>query len=155
MSKDEQELDPVDFLLQSKFPNIKKMSKEQLLQEVEMWRNIWAWIPSEVKYYVARTGQMIGLTMRNYKRYLGTLLATYWDLTDVELGTYEKVYDQISGEAFYEKKVVKIKISNLVDVQWIKKRMSETDVMAEPEAKEQQTTEVSEENGEHNENNTS
>lgn len=147
MSGKEAYTDEMDFLLQSKFPDRRKMSKQQLLQEIEMWRNIWAWIPTEVKYYVARTGQQIGLTLRNYKRYLGTLLGTYWDLTDVELGTWEKVYDQTSGEAFYERKVVKVKISNLVDVQWIKMRKSETDVMRESEQEEQAQTEVGEEDG--------
>lgn len=46
---------PEQYLLKGPMPEIKKQSKAQLKNEVEMWRAIWTWIPSEVKYYVART----------------------------------------------------------------------------------------------------
>jgi hypothetical protein len=155
MSETEKYDDPATFLLKSKFPDIKKMSKDELLTENKMWRNIWGWIPSEVKYYISRTGQQIGLTMRNYKRYLGVLLGTYWDLTDVELGVMEKVFDQTTGEYFFERKVVKVKISNLVDVQWIHMRKPEVEIEREAEAEEAKEAEVNEQNGQQHEDNNS
>lgn len=148
MSEMDKYADAATFLMKNKFPDIRKMSKAQMLQEIEMWRNIWAWIPSEVKYYVGRTGQQIGLTMRNYKRYLGCLLATYWDLTDVELGVMEKVFDQNTGEYFFEKKVVKVKISNLVDVQWLHMRKPEIEVIREVEQEQEKQIDDAEENKE-------
>ncbi len=147
VSEKDKYMDSASFLLQNKFPDIKHMTKAQQLEEIKMWRNIWQWIPTEIKYYVSRTGHQIGLTMRNYKRYMGTLLGTYWDLTDVELGVWEKVFDQNTGEYFFERKVVKVKISNLVDVQWIQLRKPEVEIARELEKEEQSQTEVSEQDG--------
>ena len=95
---------------------------ENLVQECRMWRNIWGWVPPEVKYYVSRVGQEVGLTMRNYKRYLGTLVDSHWELLSLEVGTVDKVYDAVRDQTFYEKKIVVISTSGIVDMQWIKER---------------------------------
>jgi len=115
-------------LLKGPLPDVKKMKLKDLKEEVQMWRNVWAWVPSEVKYYVARTGQQVGITMRNYKRYLGVLLDTHWDLTELELGVYDKVYDLVSGENYFERKIVKTRLAGLIDLQWIAERTPESEV---------------------------
>jgi len=119
-------------LLKGKFPNIKKMKVAQLKEEIQMWRNIWQWVPSEVKYYISRTGQMIGVQIRNYKRFIGTLLETYWEIKELEIGCYDKVYDQVSGEHFFEKKIVKFPATQIVALDWIQQRISETEAGEEP-----------------------
>jgi hypothetical protein len=96
-----------------------------------MWRNVWSWVPPEVKYYVARVGQEVGLTIRNYKRYLGTLVDSHWDLVSLEVGTVDKVYDAVRDKTFYEKKIVVISTSGIVDMQWIKERKAWEDFEAE------------------------
>ena len=103
-------------------PEISKMSKESLREECKMWRNVWGWVPPEVKYYVSRVGQEVGLTMRNYKRYLGTLVDSHWILTSLEVGTVDKVYDAVQDKTFYEKKIVIISTSGIIDYQFIKER---------------------------------
>lgn len=123
--------DPARFLLRGPMPELSKMSKQSLLEECKMWRNIWTWVPDEVKYYVARTGQLVGATMRNYKRYLGVLLETHWSLEEIEIGTYDKIYDPRDGQYYFERKIVKLKANSLIDLQWIAERKTETEVMGE------------------------
>lgn len=103
-------------------PELSKMKLKELKEECQMWRNIWGWVPPEVKYYVSRVGQEIGLTQRNYKRYLGTLVDSHWDLVSLEIGTVDKVYDPVRDKTFYEKKIMVMGVSGILDVQWIKER---------------------------------
>jgi len=113
---------PEIYLMKGPMPPIAKMKQKDLKIECEMWRNIWGWVPPEVKYYVSRVGQEVGLTMRNYKRYLGTLVDSHWELLSLEVGTVDKVYDAVRDQTFYEKKIVVISTSGIVDMQWIKER---------------------------------
>lgn len=121
-------------LLYGKFPDIKKMKKADLLIECQMWRNIWQWVPSEVKYYVSRTGTRVGFSIRNYHRFIGVLLDTRWDLKSVEAGVYEKVYDQNDGTYYFERKIIKIPVGQIVSWDWIKERKTEKEMLKEAEA---------------------
>lgn len=123
-------------LLYGKFPPIKKMSKEEMKAEVEMWRNIWQWVPSSVKYYISRTGQTVGLQIRNYQRYVGPLLDTEWELKCIEIGVYDKVYNQVDGEYYFERKICKIPIGQIVSFDWIAERKTETEMNQIIEAEE-------------------
>jgi len=119
---------PEYYLLKGPLPDLSKMSKNELKSECELWRRLWAWVPDEVKYYVARTGKMIAVTMRNYKRYLGFLLETHWELRSLELGVYDKIYDTVTGKWYYEKKIIRMGVGSLIDIQWIEERKSEEEL---------------------------
>jgi hypothetical protein len=127
-------------------PELSKMKQKDLKEECQMWRNVWGWVPPEVKYYVARVGQEIGLTLRNYKRYLGTLVDSHWMLESLEIGTTDKVYDSVKDKYYYEKKICVIKTSSILDVQWIKERKSfdefEAERLEEQEKEEKATAEA-------------
>lgn len=118
-------------LMKGPMPELSRMSKAALLEECKMWRAVWSWVPSEVKYYVSRTGSMCGITMRNYKRYLGILLETHWTLDEIELGVYDKVYDNVSGQHYFERKVIKTRIGGIIDLQWIASRQTEAEVLGQ------------------------
>jgi len=135
---------PERILLQSIFPDIEKMTVAEMTEEVKMWRNIWGWIPSNIKYYVSRTGSQIGLQIRNYHRYLGVLLDTAWTLESVEVGVYEKLYDQNDGQYYFERKIVKIPVGQVVAFDWIKERINEKELTGETtsEAPEEQPIEI-------------
>jgi hypothetical protein len=133
-------------MMQGKFPEIKKMSVKQKNSEIEAWRNLWSFTPSEVKYYLLKSGSQVGITMRNYKRYLGVLLSTHWIIDEVEMGIFEKVYDQNTGEYFFETKIIKLNPKSVIDIQWIQQRISEKDAgvpeTTEPPPPEQPEEEV-------------
>ena len=135
---------PEQYLIKGPMPELSKMKLKEIKEECQMWRNIWGWVPPEVKYYVARAGQDIGLTLRNYKRYLGKLIDTHWSLDSIEIGTMDKVYDSVTDKYYYEKKICVINTSSILDVQWIKERKSfeefeeETRLAKEQEEKEKE-----------------
>lgn len=122
---------PELYLMKGPMPETSKMKLKDLKEECAMWRNVWGWVPPEVKYYVSRVGQEVGLTMRNYKRYLGTLVDSHWNLTSLEVGTIDKVYDAVQDKTFYEKKIVIISVSGIIDYQFIKERKAWEDFEAE------------------------
>jgi len=115
---------PEQYLLKGPMPELSKMKQKDLKEECQMWTNVWGWVPPEVKYYVSRIGQDVGLTLRNYKRYLGKLIDSHWMLEALEIGTTDKVYDSVTDKYFYEKKICIIKTSSMLDIQWIKERKS-------------------------------
>jgi len=115
---------PEQYLLKGPMPELHKMKLGDLRTECQMWRNVWGWVPPEVKYYVSRIGQDVGLTLRNYKRYLGKLIDSHWMLESLEIGTTDKVYDSVTDKYYYEKKICIIKTSSMLDIQWIKERKS-------------------------------
>lgn len=137
-------------LLFGKFPEIKKMGVKELRAEIEMWRNIWGWVPSSVKYYVSRTGQTIGVQIRNYQRYVGPLLDTEWEIKSIDVGVYDKVYNQVDGEYYYERKISRLPIGQIVAFDWIADRKTETEMqeiadkeeLAEEQKKEEPATET-------------
>lgn len=124
------------FLLKNKYPDMKKMKFKDIKEECLMWRNVWQWVPTDVKYYVARVGQLVAITQRNYQRSMGILLDTHWTLDELEMGVYEKAYDQNTGEYFWERKIIKTRLSGIIDFQIIKEREKESDIIAEAEPKE-------------------
>lgn len=128
---------PEIYLMKGPMPELSKMKLKDLKSECQMWRNIWGWVPPEVKYYVSRVGQDIGVTQRNYKRYLGTLIDTHWTLVSLEIGTVDKVFDAVRDKTYYEKKICVLGISSLLDIQWIKERKEweqfEAETLAEKE----------------------
>lgn len=128
---------PENYLTKGAMPELSKMRLKELKEECQMWRNLWGWVPPEVKYYVSRIGQEIALTERNYKRYLGTLIDSHWNLISLEVGTVDKVHDTVRDKAYYEKKIVVINVNNIVDIQWIKERKEWEDFEKETQAAEQ------------------
>ena len=64
----------------------------------------------------------MAITMRNYKRHLGVLLSTHWDIRELEMGVYEKEYDPNTGEYYMERKIIKLNPTGFIDIQWIQER---------------------------------
>ena len=114
---------PERYLLKGPMPVLDKMKMAEMREECQMWRNVWGWVPPEVKYYVARTGQQVGVTQRNYKRYLGVLLDTHWTLEGLEVGVYDKVYDVTEDKNYFERKIIIVRTGSIMDLQWIKERI--------------------------------
>lgn len=129
----EPDMTPDIYLLKGPMPELKSMTKAQLKQECQMWRNIWDWVPTGVKYYVARTGQKVAITMRNYKRYMGQLLSTHWDIKEIELGVNDVVYDVQTGQRFFERKTIRVGMGGIIDFQIIYDRVPEEEMLDQEE----------------------
>jgi len=112
-------------LEEGKFLPLKRMRKKELMEECEMWRRIWDWVDPPVKYYLARVGALVGVVRRDYHRFLGRLLSTKWDLKELEIGTYEKVYDRTEGQYYFERKIVRLPANQVIDLEFIAERILE------------------------------
>lgn len=133
-------------MMQGKFKELKKMSSKEKDIELEAWRNLWGYLDSAVKYYLLKSGTTVGVTMRNYKRHIGVLLSTRWDIKEMELGVFEKEYDQNTGEYFFERKVIKVNPQSFLDIQWIAERIKDTDMQQQQQEQQQPMEEQQEQN---------
>ena len=115
-------------MLQGKFAELDQMSIQDMHTEIEAWRNLWSYTPSEVKYYLLKSGSTVAITMRNYRRHIGVLLTTRWDIREMEMGVYEKEYDQSEGRYYYERKIIKLNPQGIIDLQWISERIPEEEI---------------------------
>jgi hypothetical protein len=115
---------PETYLMKGPMPELSKMKMVDIKEECKMWRNLWGWIPPEVKYYVSRIGQDVRLVLRNYKGNLGTLIDTHWDLVSLEVGTIDKIYDSVDDKYYWEKKIMNVSTNAILLIEWIKERKS-------------------------------
>jgi len=141
---------PEQYLIKGPMPELSKMKQKDLKEECQMWRNVWGWVPPEVKYYVARIGQDVGLTLRNYQRYLGKLIDSHWLLESLEIGTTAKVYDSVTDKYYYEKKICVIKTTSVLDIQWIKERKSFEELEEETRLAKEKEADTAKPNGQTN-----
>jgi len=118
-------------MLYGPLPEIKKMKITELKEECQAWRSLWSWTPYGVKEFLVRTGTTVGLVRRDYRRWLGVLLSTEWDLKSMDIGVAEKVYDSETGKYFFEKKIIKVGPGQIIGFEWIEDRKSEDEVLAE------------------------
>ena len=101
-----------------------------------MWRNMWGWVPYGIKEFLVHSGQQVGVVRRDYRRWLGVLLSTEWELKSLDIGTAEKVYDSETGKYFFEKKIVKLQTGQIIGFEWISERIVEDELVKEEEKNE-------------------
>lgn len=104
------------------WPEAKKMSKEDLIEEVKMWRVVASWLTDDVKYYLGHIGEMVRVVRRDYHGFVGDFLVPRFTLKDVEIGVKEKVFDQNEGDYFWESKIVSLPLSSVIDIEFIAER---------------------------------
>lgn len=112
-------------LLQGKWEPLKGISKKRLLEEVELWRVVISYLPENVKYYLAHIGSTVRLMARNYHGFYGDLLQPYFELQELEVGIWEKVYDNNAGVYFWERKVVRLPMGSIMHLEFIAERYEE------------------------------
>lgn len=106
-------------LLGGKFPELRKMSKEDMKKELELWRNVWGYINPNARYYIARTTQLCRVITSYNKEYVGLLLEVEWDIKNLDVGVYMKTYNYGDGKYYWERKIVRIDGSKIMNIEWI------------------------------------
>ena len=105
-----------------RFPTEKEletMSLEELKKECKIWRNLWSWLPDNVKYMLLSTGKLCRVVRRDYHGFKGFLGQCYWELKEIEIEVKEKIYSYEEGKYYLEEKVVKIPVTNVVNIEFI------------------------------------
>lgn len=63
----------------------------------------------------------------------------------IEVGVYDKVYDQSDGKYYWERKIIKVPIGGIVQFDWIAQRVAEDELAEAIEQAEEQPSEIKEE----------
>jgi len=107
---------------QEQFKDVKSMSEEELIEEVQMWRRLWTWIEEDVKYYLTQIGSPCRVILRNYQGYLGRMLQPHFKLSEVELETVREEFNYEDGHRYMETKVIRTPITQIVHLELISER---------------------------------
>jgi hypothetical protein len=111
-----------EYLSQDKFKEIDKMTKDELREEVRIWRNLWSWLDEDTKYYLTKIGKMCRIVTRAYQGYLGRFLQPHFGIKEFELECVKVEYDQNDGKYYEEYKVIRIPVSSLTHFEFIEDR---------------------------------
>ena len=106
----------------------KSMSRSELEDELQRWRNMWTWIPSDVQWWITHTRQLCRFVRRDFQRHEGLLGVCRWELKTIDVDVVSRDYDYATGKATYEEKTVTVPINQLVDFSliWNKEERRET-----------------------------
>jgi hypothetical protein len=115
-------------LLFQKWEPLNKMKIEDLREECKTWRTLSSWYSDDLKYYLSHIGSQVRVVQRNYHGLLGDLLQPIFELKTLEIGLYDKVYDQNTGKYFMEKKIVRLPATSFLSIEFISERSLQEDV---------------------------
>lgn len=76
-------------------------------------------VPEDIRYFAERQGTAIRAVRRDLKNFVGPLLGTRWELKEIELGVEEEEKDYLTGDIKTERKVVRMPVNALVNLEFI------------------------------------
>jgi len=106
-------------IFEKPFRPMKELSRQELENEVERWRNLWTWHEEILTYWLTRINTPIKVKMRNFSSVDGVLGQPHFELVSIDIDTTERLYNYNQGLATYETKTVTIPVGQLVDVAFI------------------------------------
>lgn len=109
-------------LFEEKWKPTKEMSKQEMVEEIEKWRNLWTWVNEDVKYFLTKIGMQCRIIKGNFQGVLGELLQPKFKLDKLEVGVKDKVYDQVVGKYMLETKVIQFDANRLIDLEFVSER---------------------------------
>ena len=98
---------------------LKDMSRPELEDEINRWRNQWTWVQPDVQFWLSKVRSEMKLVLRNNRILIGRLGTCHFTLDSIELSTTERLYNYSKGEATYETKTVVIGLSALTDYEFM------------------------------------
>lgn len=121
--------------MDDKFAPLDKMSKDELIKEVEKWRVQYTWMHEDLRSMLGNIGKVVRVITRSNTQRLGIMLQPQFELKSIEVGVNEKSYDPNVGEYFIERKTVIIPASGIAGFEVIAERaifeeMGEADLSA-------------------------
>lgn len=109
-----------DFLDKAKLLRVEELFSAYLNQKA-----LLDWLDPKVKELLDRTGSIVRVVRRDYHPFLGELLEARWELKSVDVGVYEKTYDQSEGKYYFEKKIIRLDTGGTVNFEFITERKPE------------------------------
>jgi len=120
--------DEVVDIFEKPFRPLDTLSKAELQDETQRWRNIWSWLEPETQRWLTSINREVAVTKRNYKLIQGLLGQPRFELVSIDVEWVERIYNYGRGEATYEHKTTTIKLGEINDFSFIhgKEVMEET-----------------------------
>lgn len=112
----------VSDILNLRFKKIEEMSTEEIKEELKMLREVWSRVPYEIRNLCVKIGRMYRFVGRDYRGVYGVFLGFESEVTWIEVGVYEKKYDSVGERYFMERKIVKMRFSNIIKMEEILER---------------------------------
>ena len=102
-------------IFEKPYQPIKPMTKNELADEVQRWRNVWTWVEPEMQKWLTSINQEVAVSKRNYKTVQGVLGQPHFELVSIDIEWVERIYNYGKGEATYEHKSTTIKLGDMND----------------------------------------
>lgn len=94
---------------------IKDLTSEEAIFELEQWRKIWDYVPVEMQGILAQVGQEVIIYKRDGDSFQGFLAGVNVRLTEYVFKTTERIRSQVDKKFFIYTTESKIPVSNIVD----------------------------------------
>lgn len=112
---------PDDFqaFYETPYTPAKDMSRSEVEDELQKWRNLWTWVEADVQWWLTHVGRPCRVVRRDYHSIVGTFGQPHFKLAEIEVNTLEREYNYVKGIATYETKTVVIGLGAIVDYELI------------------------------------
>lgn len=117
-------------LFDYQFKPLNKMSKAEVIEELDTYRKLWTWMPEELKAWLCRIGYPTRLIRRNFQAEVGTLGTPHFEIQSLDLNCMSEKRDYFKKETTIEVKTVNIKMGDLAGFEFI--HSSEVEPFEEP-----------------------
>lgn len=111
--------DSFENIFEKPFRPYKDMSRKELEDELERWRNLWTWHEEVLTYWLTKVRSYVKVKLRNFTFIEGLLGQPHFEIKSIDIDTTERIYNYARGEATYETKTVTVPLSQLVDLAFV------------------------------------
>jgi len=96
-------------------PPLSKMSKDEMQEELQNWRNLWSWVDNEVQGWLIKVGHTFKFIRRDYRTFFGTLGKVHFEPKLLELDCVVEEKDYIHRRIISEVETIYIQPNQLIN----------------------------------------
>lgn len=105
---------------------IESLNKDELKFEVEQWRRIWDYIPTEIQAILSQIGQQVIVFKRDGGYFDGFFLGFDCTVNNYIFKTTERIRSQVDKKFFIYETQSKVPKSNVIDFKFVKGTYEDT-----------------------------
>lgn len=110
----------VQYSIFDNMKEVKKLTKDELIFEVEQWRRTWDYIPPELQGMLAQIGQEVIIFKRDGDSFQGFYKGFECKIDQHIFETTERIRSQVDKKFFIFRTTSKLPASNIVDFKFVK-----------------------------------
>ncbi|MHC1600486.1 MAG: hypothetical protein ACXQS5_06690 [Candidatus Methanospirareceae archaeon] len=110
-------------LFQKKMEELMKLEKEQLAERLAYFETIWEHIDSETKWWLQKIYSFVRGIRRDYQPIFGVLVGLKFEVAEMDIWVETKYRDYTENVDVQERKVVRIKPSSLIQIDFVEEQI--------------------------------